>query len=239
MPATPQPQRVAPNDTAAPPYKSTLFDRLGPDAGIVVRSFGYGAMVFVLGIPLFATVAPRVVSPTLPFAVGAFVLLGSAALGAVASAAAFVISDGAGQTFGRFTMGGNTTPYREQYSREQALVMRGEIGEALDSFEAIIIANPEAIDPRMKAAELYVKERGNHRRAAELFREIQRAPSVTAGEDIYATNRLVDLYTGPLAEPGRALVELRRLIERYPQSPAAGHARAALASLKPRVHRDA
>ena len=109
---------------------------------------------------------------------------------------------------------------------------------ALRSFERAIADNPDAADVRIKAAELYVREKGDYRRAAELFRDVQRLPTITTGEDVYATNRLVDLYTGPLADTGRALVELRRLIERYPGSAAATHARAALATLKPRVHRD-
>lgn len=47
-----------------------------------------------------------------------------------------------------------------------------------------------------------------------------------------ATNRLVDLLTGPLRDPGRAAVELRRLIDRHPTSTAAAHAREALAKIK-------
>jgi len=46
------------------------------------------------------------------------------------------------------------------------------------------------------------------------------------------TNRLADLYNGPLKQPGKALVELRRLIDRAPGTPAADHARVALARLK-------
>jgi len=59
--------------------------------------------------------------------------------------------------------------------------------------------------------------------------------NLPAGQDIYATNRLVDLLTGPLRDPGRAAVELRRLIERHPESTAATHARAALARIKQRI----
>ena len=44
------------------------------------------------------------------------------------------------------------------------------------------------------------------------------------GQYAYATNRLVDLLTGPLNDPGRAMGELRRLIDRAPQSPAAVNA---------------
>src|SRR5207237_1367155 len=85
---------------------------------------------------------------------------------------------------------------------------------------------------RMRTADLYAKDADGAQRAAELLREAQKIPTISAGQDIYATNRLVDLLTGPLGEPKRALVELRRLVERYPTSGAAAHARAAIARLR-------
>src|SRR6185437_5546723 len=97
---------------------------------------------------------------------------------------------------------------------------------------AVIAEQPSAIDARLRAAELYARDKGNPARAAELFREVQRIESVSSGEFIIATNRLVDLLSGPLGEPGRAMVELRRLIERCPGSAAATYARAVLARLK-------
>jgi tetratricopeptide (TPR) repeat protein len=138
----------------------------------------------------------------------------------------------AGDGWTAMTLSGASTPYEEQYSYQQALVMQGKVDEALRSFEQIIAASPEAIEPRLKAAELYRQRTDGARRAAELLREAQRIPSIPAGRDIYATNQLVDLLVGPLADPGRALVELRRLIERYPSSSAAAHAREAIARTK-------
>jgi hypothetical protein len=91
----------------------------------------------------------------------------------------------------------------------------------------------------VRAAELYDRERGNPARAAELFREAQRIEACSVGEHVYIAHRLVDLYTGPLDQPGRALVELRRLIERFPAHPAADQARHALAALKTRLQVDA
>ena len=59
-----------------------------------------------------------------------------------------------------------------------------------------------------------------------------------AAKTSYATNRLVDLYIGPLNDPRRALVELRRLIETRPATDAAEHARRSLADLKARMNVD-
>ena len=42
---------------------------------------------------------------------------------------------------------------------------------------------------------------------------------------------LVDLLVGPLNEPGKARTELRKLMDRLPDSPAAANARLALTEL--------
>lgn len=65
-----------------------------------------------------------------------------------------------------------------------------------------------------------------------LYRAVQRLPAVPARDDIYASNRLVDLY---LAWPGHekyGLRELRRLIDTYPETDVATRARAGLVNLK-------
>jgi hypothetical protein len=206
-------------------YKPTLFDRHGPEAGEMIRAFGYGVMVFGL-------VAGVLISKTgfhwwtFPIAIVA---------GTATGGMGWFMGHAAGSAWKRFAVDGTSTPYHEQYSYQQALVMQGKVDEALESFEAVIAEKPAEVDPRVKAAELYAREKQNHKRAAELFRQVQRIETVTPGEDIYVTNRLVDLFVGPLNHPGRALVELRRLVDRYPGSDAAAYARDALVALKAKM----
>ncbi len=206
-------------------YKLTMFDRHGAAAADIVRARAYGLMVFglVFGIGSALT---RQLSWTIFFA--------AILSGIVISWAAQAIANSVGWTWKRFMVDGASTPYVEQYSYQQSLVMQGKLDEALESFEAVIAEKPGEIDPRTKAAELYDREKKNHKRAAELFREVQRIETCPPGTFIYAANRLVDLYLGPLNEPGRALVELRKLIDKYPGTPAAEQARTALANLKSR-----
>jgi tetratricopeptide (TPR) repeat protein len=191
----------------------------------MLHAAGYGVMIFGL---VFGVVISRTGFHwwSVPIATLA---------GGIGASSGWIFGEMIGGTWKRFMVDGTSTPYREQYSYQQSLVMQGRVDDALESFEAVIAENPDEIDPRVKAAELYVREKANHQRAAELFREVQRIAAVTPGQDIYVTNRLVDLLTGPLADPGRALVELRRLVERYPRTPAAQHARDALHALKARV----
>jgi hypothetical protein len=203
-------------------YTPTFFDRHGPDGGLYLRAVGGSALVLgvsMAGLALFGLLS----------LVAAVVCLAMALLVGVVP---IVLANSAGWTFKRVMVEGTSTPYVEQYSYQQALVMQGRVGDALASFESSIAEQPAAIQPRLLAAELYARDRRDPRRAATLFREVQRIESATPGDFILATNRLVDLYTGPLNEPGKALVELRRLIELHPSSPAAIHARAALSRLK-------
>ncbi len=220
-------------------YKQTLFDRLGPDAGSLVRAVIFGVAIFGLTLPVFGAASSKL-EHQLSFGWNALWIVGcSLASGLFACLGSLWIGTATSHVWKRFAVDGTSTPYTEQYSYQQALVMRGQLDEALESFEAVMAEKPEAVDARIRAAELYARERGNHARAAELFREIQRIPTVTLGEDIYASNRLIDLLTGPLDDPGRALTELRRIVDRYPASPAAAHARDALTALKRRVHGEA
>jgi TolA-binding protein len=139
----------------------------------------------------------------------------------------------AGDVMKYVTAGGGSTPYEEQFSHEQALVMKEDYAGAAACFEQRLRETPG--DPRIliAAADLNATFAANPTRAAEQYREVQRSPVATPGQDVYASNKLADLYLGPLRQPGRALVEFRRLIQRYPNSRTADQARMALANLKP------
>jgi hypothetical protein len=203
-------------------YRPTFFDRHGPDGGLYLRASGGFALVLAISAAGFALFGH------LTFTAFA----GCLAAALLVGVAPVWLANGVGSTYKRFMVDGSSTPYVEQYSYEQSLVMQGRVDDALASFEAIIAERPSAIDPRLRAAELYDRERRNFARAAALLREVQRIESASAGQFIFVTNRLADLYAGPLQEPGKALVELRRLIALHPASPAAEHARIALARLK-------
>ena len=168
----------------------------------------------------------------------AFTLVGALTLSGAAILAAVKLGRGAGAMMRHVIEGGSSTPYEEQFSQEQALVMQRDYAAALALYEQRIAANPLEVRARIAAAELYASHGANHARAAELYREVQRVPGLGSGQDVYVSNRLADLYLGPLATPGRALVELRRLVDRYPGSAVAEHARAALATLKANASAD-
>lgn len=120
---------------------------------------------------------------------------------------------------------------RPTYSHVQAMAAAGNVAGALVEYEAIIAATPGAIEPRIQAAELYAQGT-DPARAAKLFAEIRRVPGCARQHDLYATQRLVDLYDGPLAQPQKSLTELRRIVEVHRESREATFARQALVRRK-------
>jgi hypothetical protein len=217
-------------------YKTTFLDRHGPDSALVLRALGPAAMAGGLSLAMFGLAGtklglsgPALIAFTL---VGAFTLSGAAVLAAIKA------GRGAGAVMRHVIEGGSSTPYEEQFSQEQALVMQRDYAAALALYEQRIAASPADPRARIAAADLYATQGANPARAAALYREVQRMPALGSGHDVYVSNRLADLYLGPLGAPGRALVELRRLVDRYPGSAVADHARAALATLKADVARD-
>ena len=205
------------------PYKATLFDREGAAAADTVRVVAYGVMVFGTATSAWILNFGRL-SPV--------VLASFAIAGAVVALVARALSGAAGAGWQRIMASGASTPYEEQFSYQDSLVIRGQVAEALASYEALIAERPAAAAPRLRAAALYMARGADPTRAAELAREVQRIPGVSAKDDIAASNRLIELLAGPLGEPGRAMVELRRLMDRHPGSDAAARARLMLAELK-------
>lgn len=210
-------------------YKRTVFDRQGPEAAHFLQT---------------------VSSLIIPIVAGAFIGGGLAvqkdfsppviALSAVSGSLVFALwwwffvtrmSHGAGRMLGAFIQPSGAGSYERQYSEEDAMVMRGNVDGALSSYEEIILEAPSDPQPRIRAADLYAKS-GLRDRAEELYRAVQRLPRVAPRDDIYVSNRLVDLY---LAWPGHeksGLRELRRLIDTYPETDVATRARAGLVTLK-------
>ena len=210
-------------------YRRTLFDRHGPEAAQLVQTVSSLAIPVVAGALVGGALAARKGFPTVLIVASMF---GGSLVFAV-SWWYFVtrISHGAGRTFSEFLQPSAAGSYERQYSREDTLVMRGDVQGALASYEKIIIETPKDAQPRIRAADLYAKS-GMRERAELLYRTAQRLPRIAPSDDIYASNRLVDLY---LAWPGhetKGLRELRRLIDTYPETDVAERARAGLVNLK-------
>lgn len=176
--------------------------------------FPLGVLIGIKGmwLPLFAVAVGIAVG----FAVTRFAR--GFAEGSARAIAAFVHPSGA------------SVPYEATFSAHDALEIAGDVQGAIAAYEATVREQPTNARALRQAAELHVRA-GNAERAAELFVELRRAGHSRESE-LYATQRLADLYLGSLGDDGRALVELRRLAERFPGTREAEGARVALRRLK-------
>lgn len=123
---------------------------------------------------------------------------------------------------------GGSTPYKRTYSHEQALAAKGDLDGALSRYRVAMRLNPTDPEPRIQAAELLFRS-DTPESAVALFDEARR---LSEAHELYVTQRLIDLYLGPLDNDIRVLVELRRLTERFPGSLEADAAHKLLARLK-------
>jgi hypothetical protein len=144
----------------------------------------------------------------------------------------FVVSRTAGEGLGRLVGGlylrsGASTPPLKAYSAIEALEARGAYADAAAAWEATIARDPGDWEPRIRLAELALSRLGDPQRAARLYGEA-RGLVTDERRAIGLALRLVDVYRDHLRDRGRAIVELRRLLDTYPHSPLVAGARTEL-----------
>jgi tetratricopeptide (TPR) repeat protein len=110
---------------------------------------------------------------------------------------------------------GSSTPYEPTYSNLQALAARGDHAGALEAYDEAMRLRPMDPEPRFQAAELLSKS-STPQKAARLFIQARRLSGSSRSKELYATQRLIDLYLGKLDDRPRARAELRQLVKRFP-----------------------
>lgn len=155
-------------------------------------------------------------------------LMWALALAAIALVFYRVLVVGGASSFTSFLLPSAPAEPTTTYGYIDALEMRGDFAGAMAAWEEAIAASPDALAARMRAAELYAGKAANPARAAQLFRELQRHPRASDDTRRFATQRLVDLFLGPLGDHESARTELRRIVERWPGTREAEGARDAI-----------
>jgi hypothetical protein len=127
---------------------------------------------------------------------------------------------------------GDTTKYVPTFSNIEALEVRGDLDAAAKAWADACAEQPGNALAHVKAADFHLRLRNDPSAALALYRVARDLPDANRELVRYAQSKLVDLHLGPLADEGRALVEMRRLIEGFPGTREADEARAALARIK-------
>ena len=137
-----------------------------------------------------------------------------------------------GTTAQQVYMPGAKGTYAQTHSHIDALEAQGNYAGAVDAWEKVAIAQPGNPWPLIRAGELYMRTLGDPAMALERFRGAQSMPGINAEHHIYVSQKIIDLYLGPLDDHGRALVELSRFVHLHAGTRDAAHAREAIARIK-------
>lgn len=135
-----------------------------------------------------------------------------------------------------YTPSGDSTAYTPTFSHIEALEIKGDLDGAAVAWESAIAEQPESVLTVVRAADFHLRARKDAQIAIEYFLRARSLGGGTPDLRRYVQQKIVDLYLGPLADSGRAMVELRRLIDAFPETREAAGARAALAELKQSRH---
>jgi hypothetical protein len=202
-----------------------LFERDNPRA---IRAFttGFGIGVVAAGAA-FQSLRAHGVLLALLGGVAAFVVVFAGVPLLVLSAA-----DAGARGFTSFVApSGSGTPSEDDYSREKAMLVRGQVDAALASIQRRLGASPDDVALLLFAADVYVRNADDPAQAERLYRRAREMRGVKPAQDYLATNRLIDLYMGQLDDPARAREELERIRARHAGTTAAAHAEQALRQL--------
>ena len=134
---------------------------------------------------------------------------------------------------GLFQLLGNVGLVRagQGYSSIETLVARGHIAAAAEAYAERARNHSERAEATLRRAALLAGPLQEPETAAVELDSLRTAP-LSKRDDFRVGLALVELYEHHLADPGRAMAELRRLIDRYPTAQDARRLRTALAELK-------
>jgi hypothetical protein len=117
------------------------------------------------------------------------------------------------------------------YSSIETLAIRGHHEAAAEAYAERARRPADRVDASLRRAALLAGPLSQPESAAAELEALRYQP-LSSREDFRIGLALVELYQDRLNDPGRAMTELRRLIDRYPTANGARRLRAALSTLK-------
>jgi hypothetical protein len=118
------------------------------------------------------------------------------------------------------------------YSAIETLAARGHLQAAAEAYAERARDKPQRVEATLRRAALLSGPLGQPETAAIELDNLRAGDPLRPRDDFRVGLALVELYEHDLKDPGRAMAEFRRLIDRYPTARGARRLRVALASLK-------
>jgi tetratricopeptide (TPR) repeat protein len=145
-------------------------------------------------------------------------------------------SEGAGAAAGKiYHPSGRSTPVKHEYSFPESLAARGRYEEAVTAYEVAVSEFPEDPEPYIRIARLNRDKLSEYEDAVFWFKRARNDSEIPSGQELLVTQELIEIYRDKLGTPTRAIPELARILDRFPEDQVAGWARGELARLKEQV----
>jgi tetratricopeptide (TPR) repeat protein len=128
---------------------------------------------------------------------------------------------------------GSTTPSVDQHSNITAMAIRGETARAAEAYRAAIAADPDDIVACEQFAQLALRELKDFELDLQAYREAEHRTTQPKRQLGYAM-LVATVYRDYLRDAGKTMVELGRILARYPDAPNAPALRAELDAIKAR-----
>jgi len=143
------------------------------------------------------------------------------------------IVEGSGKAAGTiYHPSGRASPEKHEYSYADSLVARGRYEEAVEAFEVAVSEYPEDPEPYIRIARLNRDKLSEYEDAVFWFKRARNDSDISAGQELLVTQEMIEIYRDKLGAPTRAIPELARIIDRFPDDPVVDWARAELVRLK-------
>jgi hypothetical protein len=192
-------------------------------------------MLWILGPPFLLGLAGVLFGgPTLALLGGIFVVASFAGLAvyAVVLLTRVTMVDSAAGLAGKLLMpSGASTPPQKALSHIESMVARGDYARAADAYKHEIETDPTDLGSCERLGQLALRELKDPQLAVWAYREGEKRAETPARR--FGLGLLVaGIYRDQLRDRGKTVVELRRLVERYPDAPQLERLRAEIEELK-------
>jgi tetratricopeptide (TPR) repeat protein len=145
-------------------------------------------------------------------------------------------SEGAGAAAGKiYHPSGRSTPVKHEYSYPESLAARGRYEEAVTAYQVAVSEFPEDPEPYIRIARLNRDKLSEYEDAVFWFKRARNDSEIPSGQELLVTQEIIEIYREKLGTPTRAIPELARILDRFPEDQVAGWARGELARLKEQV----
>ena len=143
-----------------------------------------------------------------------------------------VLADRSADRVGRILVpSGSSTPSVNQHSNIEAMVARGDLARAVEAYRAVIAAEPQDLVACEKLGQLALRELKDFELGLFAYREAEKRSTEPKRQLGYAI-LIAGIYRDNLKDYGKSMVELRRILARYPDTPNAARLRAEIEELK-------